>query len=119
MPSELARTPPRKAVASDLPRYNRHFQSVRLTREERFFLDAARLTRIYWFIRYERFRGRARKYYRHAAKEKARLAGLGHDSELVRLYCLHLADPRREQRKIRFFEHLSQPEQLSLFPACF
>ena len=87
--------------------------------EQRFFRDAIALSNIYWFIRYERFSSRVRRHYRRAAKEKARLAGLGHDSELVRLYCLHLADPRREQRKIRFFEHLSQPEQLSLFPPCF
>lgn len=80
-----------------------------------FLGDAARLRRLYFSLRWERFSGRARKWYRAVAKEKARLAGLGHDPELIRLYCLHLVNPRLDHRLKRFNEYLNRPVQLDLF----
>lgn len=77
--------------------------------------DFGELRRIYWFIRYSRFHKDVRRHYRRAQKEKARLAGLGYDPELIRLYCLWMRQPGSEVREKRFHEHLRKPRQLSLF----
>lgn len=62
---------------------------------------------------------RRRNWYRKAAKEKARLAGLGYALEVVRLYALYLANPTRENRFKRFVEAfhkpVEKPMQLELF----
>ena len=80
---------------------------------------AAALRNHYWHIRYMRSANRRRKHYRHAAKEKAQLVGLGYCSEVVRLYALYLRDPRREIRYKRFLQAFEEskhwPRQLTLF----
>lgn len=83
--------------------------------EKRFLADAANLRNIYWFIRASRFHKDLRKHYRRAAKEKGRLAALGYDQELIRLYRLALKKPGCEIREKRFREHLHAPEQMTLF----
>jgi len=81
--------------------------------------ETVELRAIYWRIRMVRFVNRRRKWYRRAAKEKARLAGLGFHPEVVRLYALHLRDTSRESRLIRFeqafHEYANAPKQLTLF----
>lgn len=87
--------------------------------------EASLLRNIYWRIRATRSVNRQRKWYRQAAKEKARLAGLGFDPEVIRLYALSLKDTRREQRRQRFEEEFHaakerpprppKPVQLTLF----
>ena len=81
----------------------------------RFLADAQPLANVYWFIRYARRSSDRLKHYRRAAKEKARLTGLGYDKELIRLYRLHLKRPWCEMRKKRFEEELERPLQMSLF----
>ena len=83
--------------------------------EKRFLVDASKLRNIYWFIRSSRFEKDRRRHYRQAAKEKGRLAALGYDQELIRLYRLVLKNPHCERREKRFHEHLHAPEQMTLF----
>ena len=87
----------------------------RQQRRSQFLIDAQPLVNAYWWIREARHGGRLRKAYRRAAKEKARLAGLGYERELIRLYGLYLKNPRREQRLERVEEWFERPEQLRLF----
>lgn len=86
---------------------------------EHFESHASGLRAAYWRIRAERSANRRRKWYRRAAKEKGRLAALGYDPEVIRLYGLALRDLRREDRMQRFYksfdEALKAPEQLCLF----
>lgn len=74
---------------------------------------AAELRNIYWRIRSDRRPSGRRRLYRLAAKEKARLAGLGFDGELIRLYCLCCANPHRAQRRKRLEEHAAGMRQLA------
>lgn len=69
---------------------------------------ADRLANLYWNLRYVRAYDEAarRKSYRRIKKEKDRLVGGGIDQEAVRLCCLLLADPRREERRARLFRYL-------------
>jgi hypothetical protein len=71
----------------------------------RFCEDAGELFSLYCQFRLARrskVRGRSRRaFYRRIAKEKAVLVGLGYSSELVRLVCYGLADPRIEVRWVR------------------
>lgn len=71
------------------------------------------LRNIYWYIRASRRGAERRRFYRMARKEKARLAGLGFDQELIRLYCLSLADPKRENRVRRLHEEGRKALQLA------
>lgn len=84
-----------------------------------FEAHAVGLRNVYFFIRSERFVGKRRKWYRQAAKEKARLTGLGVDSGVLRLYALWLRAPHREHRLHRFKEAFEEaangPRQLRLF----
>ena len=80
-----------------------------------FLNDASVLRNIYWLIRASRRHHQIRKHYRRAQKEKGRLAALGHDLEAIRLYRLHLRNPRLEHRLKRFEEHFHKPIQLALF----
>ena len=80
-----------------------------------FLSDAQALVNVYWFIRYARTSADRQRHYRRAAKEKARLTGLGYDKELIRLYRLHLKRPWCEMRKKRFEEEFERPLQMSLF----
>lgn len=73
--------------------------------------ELASLRNIYWHIRNARGR-RLRQLYRRAQKEKARLAGLGFDQELIRLYCLYLANPAREVRYNRCCQRFESLRQL-------
>jgi hypothetical protein len=86
---------------------------------QQFLNDAGNLTAIYWRIRNTRFVNKRRKWYRKAAKEKARLAGLGYHPESIRLYALHLRDTTRENRLFRFEQFFEEsqnfPKQLTLF----
>lgn len=82
---------------------------------KRFLRDAQALANIYWFIRYARRSSDRLKHYRRALKEKGRLAALGYDSELIRLYRLHLKRPRCEKRQKRFEEEFERPLQMTLF----
>jgi hypothetical protein len=75
--------------------------------------QAADLRNLYWFIRLSRRTSERRRYYRIAHKEKARLAGLGFDQELIRLYCLCLANPKREGRYRRLKEYANRMTQLA------
>lgn len=84
-------------------------------RKQTFFKDAEPLVNAYWWVRWARFGTPLRRAYRKAAKEKARLAGLGWDQELIRLYGLYLTNPRREKRLQRVEEWFERPEQLRLF----
>ena len=83
--------------------------------KNRFLADAQVLVNIYWFIRYARGSSERLRHYRRAAKEKARLTGLGYDRELIRLYRLHLKRPWCEARKKRFDEEFERPQQLAPF----
>lgn len=84
-----------------------------------FISHASGLRNAYWQIRAIRSVNRRRTWYRRAAKEKARLAGLGWDREVIRLYALYLKDPTREYRLERFYEAFEEvlrgPRQLCLF----
>lgn len=84
-----------------------------------FDIQTAGLRATYWRLRSERTHNKRRKWWRHAAKEKARLAGLGYDQEVLRLYCLYLRNPQNEQRLQRFEnafdEWVKGPRQLTLF----
>lgn len=82
---------------------------------ETFLRDASDLRNIYWFIRYSRFHKDVRRYYRKAQKEKGRLAALGHDPEVIRLYRLHLRKPHCQVRYYRFEQQFYAPYQLPLF----
>jgi hypothetical protein len=83
--------------------------------KRRFIEDAQPLANVYWFIRYSRWPAERRKHYRRALKEKARLAGLGYDREVIRLYRLWLKRPWCQVREKRFHEAFESPEQLTLF----
>lgn len=80
---------------------------------------AASFRSYYWRIRAERSANQRRRWYRYAAKEKARLAGLGIPCEVIRLYGLSLRNPRSEERRQRFEQVFKDaekwPVQLSLF----
>ena len=86
---------------------------------EAFYREAGQLRNVYWRIRDFRSQNLRRQWYRYAAKEKGRLAALGYDSEVIRLYALYLRDPRREKRLERFLEAFEEsingPRQLQLF----
>lgn len=86
---------------------------------EGFEAQAAALRAIYWRLRAERQINKRRRWYRLAAKEKARLAGLGYDQEVTRLYCLWLRNPRLERRRDAYYHAfdclLHGPYQLPLF----
>lgn len=77
--------------------------------------QASDLRRTYWLIRAVRSASRRRGLYRRASKEKAHLRGLGWSSELIRLYCLHLKQPRLEHRQKRYLQEFDRPIQLELF----
>jgi len=63
--------------------------------------EGAGLRNLYWSLRLSR--GVARStLYRKILREKKRLLALGLDAERLRLYCLLLANPRRECRQKRF-----------------
>ena len=81
-----------------------------MERLNRFEMDASKFRNIYWHIRAARSANRRRRWYRYAAKEKARLAGLGWSLEVVRLYGLHLRDTTREPRRYRFEKALYESE---------
>lgn len=66
--------------------------------------ESGRLRNLYWQIRATRRPSERRRFYRQVRIEKGRLAALGIDQELIRLYCLHLADPHRENRLKRLQE---------------
>lgn len=89
--------------------------SAKENKKKKFFEDAQPLVNAYWWVRWARFGTPRRKAYRRAAKEKARLAGLGWDQELIRLYGLYLTNPRREKRLQRVEEWFDRLEQLRLF----
>lgn len=72
-----------------------------------FEAEAGALRALYWRLRDARFSQRM-TWYRRIRKEKGRLIGLGIAAEPLRLYCLYLADPRREQRYKRFLECFRQ-----------
>lgn len=74
---------------------------------------AGGLRNIYWRIRASRRATDRRRWYRLAQKEKARLAGLGMDQELIRLYCLFLADPHREKRLHRVHSYIKNSSQMA------
>lgn len=58
-----------------------------------------RLRNYYWELRNgDRWGRRRRTLYRRVADQKKRLHVAGVDSEAVRLYCLHLASPKRWRR---------------------
>lgn len=84
-----------------------------------FELQMAALRAAYWRLRAERQTNKRRRWYRLAAKEKGRLAALGFDRDVVRLYCLWLRDPSLEYRYHRFRAALDEaqngPKQLCLF----
>ena len=84
-------------------------------RMEEFEHHAVDLRGHYWRIRYARFERERRRYYRKAEKEKALLAGLGYDAELIRLYGLCLISPFCERRRQKYQEFFQVPLQLSLF----
>lgn len=69
---------------------------------EKFEDFSAALRHCYWHIRMSRSDASRRRWYRRAAKEKRRLAALGFDAELVRLYCLHLCNLRSDRRFQRY-----------------
>lgn len=75
--------------------------------------QAGQLRNLYWRLRATRRGAERRRLYRLARKEKARLAGLGIDQELIRLYCLHLANPGRENRFRRLEQEGQKVVQLS------
>lgn len=64
---------------------------------------SANLRNLYWFVRFYGFRdlSRRRGLYRRIAKEKRAVTASGVDPEYVRLVCLFLADPRRENRAVK------------------
>lgn len=90
----------------------------RLTLSE-FLFQASAFRAFYWRIRASRSHKDLRRWYRAAAKEKGRLAALGVDPDVVRLYGLYLRNPRLEYRFDRFAEAFAKtpkcPVQLSLF----
>jgi hypothetical protein len=58
----------------------------------------------YWRLR--ACRGKARSsWYRKISGEKKRLLDAGVDGELLRLYCLYLANPNREARAMRLSKY--------------
>lgn len=68
----------------------------------------------YWPLRYARaFDGaRVRKQYRLIAGEKKRLHKEGVDSELVRLLCRHMVNPRNQKAATVFWNaHLKSLQQ--------
>jgi hypothetical protein len=87
-------------------------------RLQKFENDANELRCIYWFIRWCRLSKDRRRHYRRAQKEKARLAGLGYQREVIRLYCLSMKNPKNEARRKRFEEYfvesLYHPRQLQV-----
>lgn len=88
--------------------------------DDYFFFQSSGLRAAYWRIRACRGRSAClRNWYRHAAKEKARLAGLGYSPEVLRLYGLLLRNPSLERRRNRFEEAFDEwrygPRQLTLF----
>ena len=88
---------------------------VAQARIQKFENDAGALRNCYWFVRYARSASDRRKHYRRAAKEKGRLAALGWDREIIRLYGLWLRRPGREVRYERFKNEFQRPEQMTLF----
>lgn len=62
----------------------------------------------YYRIRMARFHRDVRRFYRLAEGEKKRRLATGVDPEALRLYCLHLADPKREERLLRLAQYLAQ-----------
>lgn len=85
----------------------------------KFLFLASGYRNAYWCVRSCRTSACLRRWYRVAAKEKARLAGLGYSQDVIRLYGLYLRNPARETRLQRFEnafdEYLNGPRQLSLF----
>ena len=84
------------------------------------FEDSAAVYRnAYWRLRGCRTSAALRRWYRVAAKEKARLHGLGYPLELIRLYGVWLKAPDREARHVRFLQAFDEfehgPKQLRLF----
>lgn len=71
-----------------------------------FIRDSFRLRQAYWQIRGTRSLAVRRRFYRLAEKERGALLSRGWPVESIRLYCLHLADPRREARLNRFVQSL-------------
>ena len=67
-----------------------------------FYEDASRLRTCYWFIRYSRSHKDLRRHYRGAVVAARALVSKGYDAELIRLYRLHLANPSRSGRLLRF-----------------
>jgi hypothetical protein len=69
----------------------------------------------YWPLRYARGfdLARIRKQYRLISVEKKRLQIEGVDSELVRLLCRHMVNPRNQKAESRFWEaHLKSLQQI-------
>lgn len=71
-----------------------------------FLKDASSLRNFYWFIRASRRHADLRRYYRKAEKEAQFLSLQGYCPELIRLYRLHLVDPRSQAREARFIHAL-------------
>jgi len=80
-------------------------------------VERSQLANIYWRIRNARGYEvkRIRTYYRQAEREKKRLIESGVSSELVRLYCRFLANPRNPRAK-RAFDNFSRQQELDLLP---
>lgn len=82
------------------------------------YLDWSHLIRnLYWYLR--QFRSfdsvKIRKQYRRFAIEKKRLHGEGVDSELVRLLCRHMCNPKNKKAAERFWSAHFKSIQKTLF----
>lgn len=64
----------------------------------------------YWHLRYARNfdLARVRKQYRAIAREKTRLAAIGIDPEIIRLFCRHMVNPRNRNAEQRYLEQLAK-----------
>lgn len=71
----------------------------------------------YWPLRYARAfdDARVRKQYRLIAVEKKRLQGEGVDSELIRLLCRHMVNPKSQKAAERFWNLHLKSLQKPLF----
>ena len=71
----------------------------------------------YWYLRMARGfdLAKIRKQYRRIAAEKKRLHGEGVDSELLRLLCRHMVNPKNPRAAERFWNAHLKSTQNTLF----
>ena len=65
-------------------------------------MDLAKLRNLYWFLRWERQKGKKRKWYRRIQAEKTRLLEAGCDYILLHNYTRVLTNPKNQYALRRY-----------------